>query len=155
MQTGVTLPRGRLQRDSYHLVVDLKLAPHRGSANIFFHASSAAWAKPSLMWLGLFCNNKLPMSMKFSSDCRVRPNIASDLRISQRTILRQKEPYSSHCIDRFPDKYSYIEKFYNYSESHCIIACTAAIIVEKCGCLEQCFAMPKVSRLACRVFGLG
>ena len=57
------------------------------------------------------------------------------------------DPHPSKCIDRFPDKYSNFEKFYNYSQSQCRIACTGAFIVENCGCLEQGSALPKVSKL--------
>ena len=98
-----------------------------------------------------FCVIKSCQCQKFLHDLRVRPNIASDIQISQTTILRQKDPHPSKCIDRFPDKYSNIEKFYNYSQSQCRIACTGALIEQNCCCLDQGFAIPKVSSLARRV----
>jgi hypothetical protein len=75
---------------------------------------------------------------------RIRPNIATDLRLSQTTILRQPKPYKRQCVDKYPEKYYFIEKFYNYSEAYCQLICKSSIVYDTCGCWEPCFVSPRV-----------
>ncbi len=81
-----------------------------------------------------------------SNYIRARPHVVTDVRISQTVITRQPAPYTSQCIDKYPEKFNSLPKgLFNYSESFCQTNCRASIINETCGCWVSYFVAPYVS----------
>ena len=95
---------------------------------------------------GLFVivgNRTIPPAI-YANSIRLRPNVATDLRLRQTTISRQSAPYPSQCIDAYPPQYDSPPGLFNYSESNCQGFCQSIIVFNSCNCWHPYFISPYV-----------
>ena len=89
-------------------------------------------------------NRTVPPAIS-SNIIRARPNVATDIRLTHKTISRLPAPYTSQCIDSYPADYQDANSFFSYSQSHCLMLCKGSKINSTCKCLIPQTIAPFVS----------
>ena len=95
--------------------------------------------------ISLVIHNKTSPPELDNKAINIRTNTRTDIGIGLRTVQRKKAPYTSKCIDSYPDAITTVEDEFSYSSTYCKADSKSFNINATCGCFHPYFMTAKVS----------